>query len=90
MLYDFLLVYIILISVVSAMACIIDKLSAVNGGWRIRERTLLLLCLLGGSVMMFIVMRIIRHKTRHNKFMLGIPLIILLQIAIILAVYLNF
>jgi uncharacterized membrane protein YsdA (DUF1294 family) len=46
--------------------------------------------LLGGSVMMFIVMRIIRHKTRHNKFMLGIPLIILLQIAIILAVYLNF
>ena len=90
MLYDFLLVYIILISVVSAMACIIDKLSAVNGSWRISERTLLLLCLLGGSVIMFIVMRIIRHKTRHNKFMLGIPLIILLQIAIILAVYLNF
>ena len=90
MLYNFLLVYIILISVISAMACIIDKLSAINGGWRISERTLLLLCLLGGSVMMFIVMRIIRHKTRHNKFMLGIPLIILLQIAIILAVYLNF
>lgn len=90
MLYNFSLVYIILISVISAIACIIDKISAIKGGWRISERTLLLLCLLGGSVMMFVVMRIIRHKTRHNKFMLGIPLIILLQIAIILAVYLNF
>ncbi len=90
MLYEFLLVYIILISLVSAIACIADKISAVKGGWRISEKSLLLLCLLGGSVMMYIVMRIIRHKTRHNKFMLGIPLIILLQIAVILAVYLNF
>ena len=90
MLYEIFLVYIILISLISALACIIDKMSAINGGWRIRERTLLLLCFLGGSAMMYIVMRIICHKTRHNKFMLGIPLIILLQIAIILAVYLNF
>ena len=40
--------------------------------------------------MMYAVMRIIRHKTRHNKFMIGIPLIILLQVGVILAVYLNF
>ncbi len=40
--------------------------------------------------MMYAVMRIIRHKTLHNKFMVGIPLIILLQIAIILVVYLKF
>ena len=86
MLYEFLLVYIMLISLVSAIACIADKISAVKGGWRISEKTLLLLCFLGGSVMMYIVMRIIHHKTRHNKFMLGIPLIILLQLALTAAV----
>ena len=90
MLYEFLLVYIMLISLVSAIACIADKISAVKGGWRISEKTFLFIFFHGGSLMMYIVMRIIHHKTRHNKFLLGIPRIILLQIAVILAVYLNF
>lgn len=81
--FEIFLVYIILINVISAAACIIDKVNAIKGGWRISERALLLLCLLGGSVVMYAVMRIIRHKTRHNKFMVGIPLIIALQIAVI-------
>lgn len=50
---------------------------------------LLYLCMLGGGVAMYCTMRIIHHKTRHNKFMVGIPVIIALQAAAILVVYLN-
>ncbi|MGI6137892.1 MAG: DUF1294 domain-containing protein [Candidatus Hydrogenedentales bacterium] len=45
------------------------------------ERTLLLLAVAGGSLIMFLTMLSVRHKTRHAKFMLGIPLIIILQLA---------
>ena len=48
---------------------------------RTPEKTLLVLSALGGSIAMFVTMLIIRHKTKHVKFMLGIPLIILAQAA---------
>jgi len=54
---------------------------------RTRESTLLLLSALGGSVAMLATMLIIRHKTKHVKFMLGIPLIILLQAAAVIALF---
>ena len=52
-----------------------------RGGWRVRESTLLIVSALGGSIAMLLTMLLIRHKTRKPKFMLGIPLIIILQIA---------
>jgi uncharacterized membrane protein YsdA (DUF1294 family) len=52
---------------------------------RIPEKVLLLFSALGGSVAMFITMLIIRHKTKHVKFMLGIPIIMIVQIAIAVA-----
>ena len=54
---------------------------------RTRESTLLLLSALGGSVAMLATMLIIRHKTKHVKFMLGIPLMILLQAAAVIALF---
>ncbi len=81
------LIYIAAISVISIIVCIYDKWAAKNATkHRTRERTLLLLSALGGSVAMFITMQLIRHKTKHVKFMLGIPVIIVLQIAAIIAV----
>jgi uncharacterized membrane protein YsdA (DUF1294 family) len=75
-------------SVISIVVCIYDKFAAKhNPKHRTREATLLLLSALGGSVAMFITMQIIRHKTKHVKFMLGIPLIIIAQIAAIAAVW---
>ena len=53
------------------------------GGWRIPEQTLFILVLLGGGIGMYFAMKVIRHKTRHKRFMIGIPLIIIFQIAII-------
>ena len=61
-----------------------DKRAAKRGSWRVKEFTLLLVSALGGSIAMFAVMQLIRHKTRHSKFMIGIPIIIVLQIAAVL------
>lgn len=86
MLLEGFLVYIITINVISAIICIYDKLMAKWGKRRISEHFLFTLCFLGGSPFMYITMRLIRHKTLHKRFMLGIPLIILVQIAIVLLV----
>ena len=84
MLYEFLIGYLIFISVISIAVTIWDKLSAIAKKRRVPERVLLTLSALGGSVAMLLTMLIIRHKTRKAKFMFGIPSIILLQLVIIL------
>ena len=82
-----LIVYIALISLVSVIVCIYDKKISKKNRVELRtpEKTLLLLSALGGSVAMLITMLAIRHKTKHAKFMVGIPLIIVVQAAIIFA-----
>ena len=81
------LIYIAAVSVVSFFVCVYDKIAAKKfTKHRTRESTLLWLSALGGSFVMFFTMITIRHKTKHVKFMLGIPLIITLQV-IALAVY---
>ncbi len=81
-----LLGYLAIISVISIIVCIYDKIAAKHfTKHRTRERTLLLLSALGGSFAMLCMMLLIRHKTLHKKFMIGIPLIIFLQIAAVLA-----
>ena len=83
--------YLGLISLISVVVCCYDKIAAKRlPGHRTREATLLLLSALGGSVAMLVTMKIIRHKTKHVKFMLGIPVIILLQAAGLTAVYFLF
>ncbi len=82
----FLLAYVLIVSLVSACVTVYDKWAAKKRPKeRTRESTLLLLSALGGSVAMLLTMLGIRHKTKHIKFMLGIPLIIVLQIALIAA-----
>lgn len=58
--------------------------------WRIRERTLLLWALAGGSVGAILGMRLFRHKTRKARFAVGLPLILAAQILIPLALWLYF
>ena len=82
-------VYLCLISLVSIIVCCYDKIAAKhNPKHRTREATLLLLSALGGSVAMYVTMQIIRHKTKHLKFMIGIPIIIVLQVALVFCVHL--
>ncbi|MCQ2606890.1 MAG: DUF1294 domain-containing protein [Bacteroidales bacterium] len=76
-----LLYYIIVISIVTFCAYGIDKYKAKKQQWRIPERTLILLAVFGGSIGALAAMRMFRHKTLHNKFRLGIPCILILQVA---------
>lgn len=81
-----LLAYALIISVVAVCVTVYDKWAAKKRPKeRTRESTLLLLSALGGSIAMLLTMLAIRHKTKHIKFMFGIPLIIILQIALIAA-----
>ena len=75
-------IYLILINLIAVIVTIYDKLCAAKRRWRVKESTLLLLSALGGSICMYITMLLIRHKTRHIKFMLGIPLILIVQLII--------
>ncbi len=69
----YLLIYLALISLISVILTVSDKRRARKHKYRIRESVLLLFSALGGSLAMF-------HKTNHMKFMLGIPLIIVIQL----------
>ena len=77
--------YIVIISLISVIVCIYDKgISKKNKvELRVPEKTLMLLSAIGGSVAMYLTMLLIRHKTKHVKFMLGIPVIIALHAAIV-------
>ena len=84
-----LLVYIAVMSFISIIVCIWDKkISKKNKvELRIPEAVLLILSALGGSVAMLTTMLLTRHKTKHVKFMLGIPVIIILQVSLIVTGY---
>ena len=78
------------ISLTTAVITAIDKDRAKNGSFRISEKKLIILALLGGSVAEYAVMKLIRHKTLHKKFMIGLPVIILLQLLLIGFILIRF
>ncbi len=79
-------IYLAVINIIAIILTVYDKHQAVRNGWRVKEFTLLSVSFLGGSFAMYITMQLIRHKTKKLKFMLGIPLIIVLQCIICAAV----
>ena len=87
MLYKFVCIYFVFISLVSVVITIYDKVMAVRHKYRIPEKTLLIFSAMGGSLAMYITMQMIRHKTKKLKFTLGIPVIMILQIVLLLLVY---
>lgn len=66
--------YLIAINTAAFSAMAIDKHRARRHRWRIRERTLLTLALLGGSIGAIAAMRLLRHKTNHPRFSVGLPI----------------
>lgn len=77
------LIVIALINLAAAVVCAYDKQKATWGGRRVSENMLMLLALIGGAAGMYITMLRIKHKTRHAKFMLGLPVIIIVHLALI-------
>ena len=74
------LIYLAAISLFAIIITAFDTIRAIRHKWRVKEATLMIVAFIGGSVAMLLTMLLIRHKTRHPKFMIGIPVIILLQI----------
>ena len=78
----FIIAYLLLVNVVTFFTYGIDKYKAKKGKWRISEATLLLMAFWGGSIGAWLGMKAFHHKTMHKKFYIGVPVIIIQQIAI--------
>ena len=82
-----LLVWLAVINLLTFIVYGADKRRARKGKWRVPEKTLFLLPLLGGSIGALLGMRVFRHKTKHWYFVWGIPAILLAQIALAVWIY---
>ena len=70
--------YLAAINLLALAVCGYDKAQAVRRGRRVPERRLLALCALGGRLLFWLGMALFRHKTRHRRFALGVPIMALL------------
>ena len=73
--------YLLFLNLASFVLCGFDKRAAVHRRWRVRESTLLISAAAGGSLGLYAGMKLFRHKTKHLKFTLLVPLLILLHAA---------
>lgn len=77
------LIYLAAVSVIAAVMTVSDKSRAKRHKRRISEKTLFGTAILGGSAVMYLTMLAVRHKTKHKRFMIGLPLIMIVQTAAI-------
>ena len=80
-------IYLVAINLISFILYGIDKRRSKKSKWRISEKALITTALLGGSVGALLAMKVFRHKTKHKKFTIGVPLILVLQIVLLIVVY---
>lgn len=74
--------YIVLINIIAFLLMGIDKRRAIRHKWRIPEKTLFLSAILLGSVGANLGMQVFRHKTKHARFVIGMPVILIIQVLI--------
>lgn len=87
---EFFIYYLLAINIIAFFIYGIDKWKAKKNRWRIPEKTLLLLAAIGGSIGSWAGMMIWRHKTKHLKFTIGVPLIFILQFALLIYIYIKY
>lgn len=88
--YKILIIYLIIINVIAFMLMGIDKGRAKRQAWRIPEKTLFLSAIIGGSIGSNLGMQVFRHKTKHLSFQIGMPAILIVQIAIAVFLVIKF
>ena len=84
---EFILLYLVLINAAGLLVMLADKRRAIKKLWRIPESTLMTVAAIGGSIGALFGMYLVRHKTKHPKFTLGIPLILAFQLALAFALW---
>jgi len=76
-------IYFIAINLIGFLAMGIDKFKAKKNMWRTKEKTLFTIAMVGGSIGTIVGMYVFRHKTKHNSFVYGMPIILVAQICIV-------
>ena len=80
------LIYLIIVNLVAFVLYGADKSKAKRGKWRISEKTLIGIAVIGGSVGAILGMYAFRHKTRHRYFCFGLPVILVIQVVLFLLI----
>lgn len=83
----YLLIYLLIINLTGFFTMFLDKQKARRGKWRIPEKTLFLLAIIGGSLGTTLGMHTFHHKTKHWYFKFGMPLILIAQVALIVYIF---
>ena len=78
------IIYLLIINAVGFLLMLADKLFAKKHARRIPESTLMLSSVAGGSIGALVGMYLFRHKTKHKKFTVGVPLILILQLTAVI------
>lgn len=84
MLFTIIKAYLVLVNAFALLLMLADKNKARRGAWRIPESTLIGIAIAGGSIGAVLGMHLFRHKTKHRKFYIGLPLILILQVLLVL------
>ena len=80
----YILIYLGIINLIGFFAMFLDKQKAKRGKWRIPEKTLFLMAIIGGSLGTTLGMHMFRHKTKHWYFKFGMPFILIIQLILII------
>ena len=80
----YILIYLIIINSTTFIVFALDKICAIKKKWRYKEASLLGMCLVGGAIGGFLAMHLFRHKTKKKVFVIGVPLMLIIQIMILL------
>lgn len=89
-LYEIIFSYLLMINIFTMYTFFLDKSKAKNKKWRIKESTLFLLSIFGGSLGAMLGMKLFKHKTKHWYFKYGIPFILTVQIILTLYTVIKF
>ena len=79
--------YLVAVNIIAMAVTLADKKASRRHRCRVQERLLFFIAIMGGSSFMYITMLSVHHKTKHKRFMIGLPIIIVLQIAAIIALF---
>ena len=75
--------YLVIINFIGFIIMGYDKRRAIKNKWRVPEKSLMSVSLIGGSVGMLLGMKFFRHKTKHKLFIIGVPLILIIEVLVI-------
>ena len=79
--------YLLIVNVLGFVLMFVDKKRAQNKQWRIKEATLFLTAAIGGSIGSMLGMKLFRHKTKHLSFLFGMPVIFIVQVALVVGYF---